>query len=137
MNNKGFAITSIIYGLMILFMIVVTSFISILIGRNRRIDELVKGVYKSIEYEEITINKNDFENDNSGYTTPKKTLYHFDINEDGVVECASFFPKNTILLLGETVGAENENDIYFYYSTNNEDNNSEDITKYKKITCIE
>ena len=49
MNNKGFAITGILYGLMLIFILALTSFLSILVGKNRRIDELEKSVYENLE----------------------------------------------------------------------------------------
>lgn len=49
MNNKGFAITSIIYGLMLLFVVILTSFIAILVGRSRRMDFLIEGIYEDFE----------------------------------------------------------------------------------------
>lgn len=138
MNNKGFAITSIIYGLMLLFVVIITSFLSILVGRNRRMDEVVEGVYESLKYEEITITKDSFiENDNTSYGTPKRALYHFDIDNDGTNECSSYLPKNTALILGTTRGdGALENDIYYYYAKNAEDKSGADVKNYEKITCI-
>lgn len=137
MNNKGFAITSIIYGLMLLFVVIITSFLSILVGRNRRMDELAEGVYESLKYEEIIITKDSFtENDNTSYGTPKRALYHFDIDKDGTVECLSYLPKNTALILGTTRGEGTENDVYYYYTKISGDTSGADVTNYEKITCI-
>lgn len=55
MNNKGFAITGILYGLMLIFILALTSFLSILVGKNRRIDALTDSVYEKIKYETISI----------------------------------------------------------------------------------
>ena len=56
MNNKGFAITGILYGLMLIFILALTSFLSILVGKNRRIDELEKSVYENLELKKETYN---------------------------------------------------------------------------------
>lgn len=93
MNNKGFAITSIIYGLMLLFVLVITSFISILVGRNRRMDALIEGVHESVKYEEIKVcDTCDNRFTNVTYTTLEKGLYNFDDN------CKIYLPKNTIVI---------------------------------------
>ena len=78
MNNKGFAITSIIYGLMILFVMVVSSFLSILVGRMNRMDELLEGVYETVGYEGIRVCDwctNKFDEESKTFVTPKKGLY--------------------------------------------------------------
>lgn len=159
MNNKGFAITSIIYGLMLMFVVIITSFLSILIGKNRRVDELIEGVYESVLYDEIIVKYADTDkkfyidkNDNNVYNeadgdiisedinvfvTPKKALYHFDVDNNIGVECSSYLPKNTVLILGSIKGGgANANDIYFYYTTDINDKKGYDVSNYQKITCI-
>ena len=96
MNNKGFAITSIIYGLMLLFIVIISSFLSILVGRNRRVDELVEGVYETVEYETINVTQADFENEHRAYVTKKRALYNFDINGE---VCLTYLPKFTFYLI--------------------------------------
>ena len=44
MNNKGFAITGILYGLMILFVIVITSFLAVVVGKSKRDSEVLNEV---------------------------------------------------------------------------------------------
>jgi len=146
MNNKGFAITSIIYGLMLLFVVIVTSFLSILVGKNRRFDELVEGVYDSLEYEtiEVTINetKNDFtENENTTYVTKKRALYNFDINGE---KCLTYLPRSVILITGEYKDPGNDsvkNNLYYYYQKDNSEytkKEAKDLNNYKELTpnCI-
>ena len=146
MNNKGFAITSIIYGLMLLFVVIVTSFLSILVGKNRRFDELVEGVYDSLEYEtiEVTINetKNDFkENENTTYVTKKRALYNFKINNK---ECLVYLPRSVILITGaykEPGNDDIKNKLYYYYQKDNSEetkNEAKDLKNYKELTnnCI-
>lgn len=133
MNNKGFAISSIIYGLMLLFVLCVTSFLTILIGRNRRMDVLVKGVYDTVNYEEIQVDISMFSEETKTYVTEKKGLYNFDINGS---KCSVYLPKGVVLIDGNTKGIENSNDLYYYYATDSNDNKGENLDNYKKLECI-
>ena len=40
LNNKGFAITSVLYGLLILFVILVGSYLTILVAKKNRLDTI-------------------------------------------------------------------------------------------------
>lgn len=50
LNNKGFAITSILYGLLILFALLVASYLTILTARKNRLDDIIENIEK--EYNE-------------------------------------------------------------------------------------
>ncbi len=50
LNNKGFAITSILYGLLILFALLVASYLAILTSRKNRLDDIIENIEK--EYNE-------------------------------------------------------------------------------------
>lgn len=54
-NNKGFAITGIIYGLMIIFVFILSSFLAAVVGKNKRSEELLKSVHKDIEVDVINV----------------------------------------------------------------------------------
>lgn len=132
MNNKGFAITSIIYGLMLLFIVIVTSFLSILVGRNRRMDKLVEGVYDSLEYKQITVKTTAFENNKNAYVTREKGLYYFEYND-----CLVYLPKSVILVKDTFKNAviESENPVlYYFYNYNNIENGGENLDDYKELT---
>lgn len=125
MNNKGFAITSIIYGLMILFVMVVSSFLSILVGRMRRMDELIEGVYDTVKYEKILVNESDFDNETKTFVTNKKGLYNIDNR------CEVYLPKDVVIIRGETKSSNDiDQDKYFYNFGGNED-----LDKYTEIKC--
>ena len=81
MNNKGFAVTGIIYGIMLLFVLVVTSFLTIIVGRNRRVDALVDGVYDKVNYYTETITLDDT---NAAFITQRKGLYKINYNGEYV-----------------------------------------------------
>ena len=132
MNNKGFAITSIIYGLMLLFIVIVTSFLSILVGRNRRMDELVEGIYDSLDYKQITVKSTAFDNSKNSYVTREKGLYYFEYND-----CLVFLPKSVILVkdtFKAPFDATSTPTLYYYYNYNNEANGGENLDDYKKLT---
>ena len=44
LNNKGFAITSVLYGLLILFVMVTGSYLSILAAKKNRLDVITKDI---------------------------------------------------------------------------------------------
>ena len=44
LNNKGFAITGILYGLLILFALLVGSYLTILTARKNRLDGIVENI---------------------------------------------------------------------------------------------
>lgn len=157
MNNKGFAITSIIYGLMLMFVVIITSFLSILIGKNRRVDELIEGVYESVLYDEIIVKYDDTDkkfyidkNDNNVYNeadgdiisedtyvfvTPQKALYHFKIgkisNTKYKYECSVFLPKSTVIV-HEKVNDSTSNELIFNLGGSE---NIEDFVKLKP-NCV-
>ena len=47
LNNKGFAITAVLYGLLILFIILVSSYLLVLSAKKDRVDTLVKDIEKN------------------------------------------------------------------------------------------
>lgn len=44
LNNKGFAITAVLYGLLILFVVLVSSYLLVLSAKKDRIDDLVNDI---------------------------------------------------------------------------------------------
>lgn len=50
LNNKGFAITAVLYGLLILFSLLVSSYLLVLSARKDRIDDLTNDIEE--EYRE-------------------------------------------------------------------------------------
>ena len=149
MNNKGFAITSIIYGLMLLFVMIVASFISVLVGRNRRMDDLLDSVRESVSYSVVNICYNNYDNyfyvnnnnnnsceynekayDSAGaYVTEKKGKYIFKFSDDST--CVVYLPKNTAIIsefLKES-GAIGNN-LYYIIG------GSDDVNDFSGLNCI-
>ena len=47
LNNKGFAITAVLYGLLILFTLLVSSYLMILSAKKDRVDDITKTIEDS------------------------------------------------------------------------------------------
>ena len=74
MNNRGFAITSVLYGLLILFLLVMVSTLRILSSQKDMMDELIDGhdgARDIVKLEKISVNFDE----TSDYLTPKKAMY--------------------------------------------------------------
>lgn len=57
LNNKGFAITSVLYGLLILFVVMMSSYLTVLSAKKNRIDTITKEIeddYNFIPEEGLT-----------------------------------------------------------------------------------
>jgi len=114
MNNKGFAITGMIYGIMILFLLIISSFMSVLVGRIMRTDALVDEIYETLKYKEVTI---DIASTSFPYVTTKRARYNF---TNGVSNCNLFLPNNTVI-------AKDSGKLYYLIG------GSENILDYKEI----
>lgn len=51
LNNKGFAITSVLYGLLILFVVLIGTYLTILSAQKNRVDTLVEGIEENYNSE--------------------------------------------------------------------------------------
>lgn len=58
LNNKGFAITSVLYGLLILFVVLVGTYLTILSAQKNRVDTLVEGIEENYNSETCIKNPN-------------------------------------------------------------------------------
>lgn len=50
LNNKGFAITTVLYGLLILFVFLLASYFTVLTAKKNRLDRLTKGIEEDYYY---------------------------------------------------------------------------------------
>lgn len=156
LNNKGFAITAIIYSIMLLFVLILSSFLQILIGRNKRTDALLTSTYDNISYDLIVV---EFESDGTVYegiikngrvmdrikysakedeettdiyVTEKRSIYIFSYQSNG---CISILPKNTIIINSNIKTDGDSDKLYYYVVTEEDDENSQDTSKYKELSC--
>ena len=149
LNNKGFAITAIIYGIMLLFVLILASFLSVLIGRNKRSDALLDSTYQNIKYDIYDIKINDdgsvLENDNSYtaktgettkdiYITKVRALYKFTYSNGNI--CNVILPKNVVVIDNTLRGESDNSKLYYYLVKDGDDNNSSDVSKYSMLECI-
>lgn len=125
MNNKGFAITGILYGLMLVFILALTSFLSILVGKNKRMDALTDSVYESITLNSITYNFTEDEEDYK-YTTLSTGLYTFNYNSS---ICSVYLPSNVVII---TSNAKKEVDNKLYYKVGGSSN----LEDFKELECL-
>lgn len=51
LNNKGFAITSVLYGLLILFVVMMSSYLTVLSAKKNRLDNIVKEIENSYSFD--------------------------------------------------------------------------------------
>ena len=118
MNNKGFAITGILYGLMLIFILVLSSFLSVLIGKNRRIDELENNIYINTSVYSVGVNIvdiNDLYSDGVSYSFNN---FDYKISTlDNRVNNNSYI-KN-INILPEYIYTTKRNALYFLSFNNN------------------
>ena len=91
MNNKGFAITGILYGILLLFLAVLASLLAVLSTRINRLFTLTEEVNASIENKN-TININTTITDY--YITEYRGKYTFNVNGS---TCTSYLPSNILL----------------------------------------
>ena len=124
MNNKGFAITGILYGLMILFVIVITSFLAVVVGKSKRDNEVLNNVKESLLLNSSeTVYWSKFNYANYGWTyngyrysyvTDRRALYTFE-NADYDTCVSMYLPKGTVVIIDSEgrlsyslYGSENE-----------------------------
>ena len=97
MNNKGFAITGILYTIFILFIMVL---LSILAGLNTRKDLLEKSImsfeddYKILEENKV-VDIGGYTNTNTALVTGKY-VFHFNLNSN--IKCTKYLKKGDSLV---------------------------------------
>lgn len=91
LNNKGFAITSVLYGLLILFVVLVGTYLTILSAQKNRVDTLVEGI------EENYNEGNNYYTISFTYTKDDgtETIEKLKVNKDG-----SDIENNTVTITG-------------------------------------
>ncbi len=97
MNNKGFAITGILYGLMVTFILMVLSLLAILSSKKNRLMEITGSITNTIDFKEEVLTQNI----NLPYVTEKRGKYVFIVN--GTYECSAYLPPNAHIIATEYV----------------------------------
>lgn len=100
MNNKGFAITGILYGVLLLFLMVLLSLLYVLVTRINRLTTLNEEVKKVVETKnEITTIENKPTDAEPYYITTMRGKYEILINN--TTTCYAYLPKDILLKINE------------------------------------
>lgn len=95
LNNKGFAITAILYSILILFLLLFLATLKILNTRNDRIEKNYESVMKNFtSSDEVNINVDLA----TGYSTKYRGRYEIKINESTVY---TYLPAYTLIVIKE------------------------------------
>lgn len=113
LNNKGFAITSVLYGLLILFVLLVGSYLTILTARKNRQDKITENIETKYYYSKMSGDMT-LEDD---FTAPYTGKYIFDNNEKCYIYLAkgSVLDKSDIILGDSSCNVDNGVNVYAYY----------------------
>lgn len=98
LNNRGFAITAVLYGLLILFLLLFLGMIRILNTERKRMEKISDEIDKSIvNMDKIGINSDNMISEGGIYVTPYRGKYVFKINGDGTKEYYMYLPIYSIV----------------------------------------
>lgn len=100
LNNRGFAITAVLYGLLILFLLLFLGMIRILNTERKRMEKISDEIDKSIvNMEKIDINSGISEG--GIYVTPYRGKYVFNITGDTTKKYYMYLPIYSIVSISE------------------------------------
>jgi len=92
LNNKGFAITSVLYGLLILFVLLVGTYLTILSSKKNRVDNLLSDFDKNNSYTNI------YTPTSTSITFPYKATYTgkyiFGTESNNELNCITYLYKD-------------------------------------------
>lgn len=112
LNNKGFAISAIIYSALILFLLVMLTFLQALSSRRNQLEHVMESAKEVIEYTTISINKEA----EPYYVTPYRGRYTISTTEGSA---DIFLPKDTLIRkVGSKVKFNDDNPINITDNTN-------------------
>ena len=98
LNNRGFAITAVLYGLLILFLLLFLGMIRILNTERKRMEKISDEIDKSIvNMEKIDINSGNEISEGGIYVTPYGGKYVFKITGDETKEYYMYLPIYSIV----------------------------------------
>lgn len=106
LNNKGFAMSAIIYSALILFLMVMLAFLSALSSRKNQLTKVIESAENTLQYKEININQTLSSNDY--YITKYRGKYKI-TTPSGTGEI--YLPKDIVIM-------KSDNGIKFENSSN-------------------
>lgn len=96
-NNKGFAITGILYFVLIMFLMIISSLLLVLKTRINRLTDLNTTINEEVELKEKIVDE-----PIDSYITSFRGKYIFEITDStGVKTCYSYLPNNALIVLQE------------------------------------
>lgn len=101
LNNKGFAITSVLYGLLILFVVFTGTYLSLLGAKKNKLDNITKDIEAKYNFN-IKLEKNETIGDT--YTAPYTGKYTFNT-------CTMYLYKGNVYEKSELCNASTLNTI--------------------------
>lgn len=102
LNNRGFAITAVLYGLLILFLLLFLGMIRILNTERKRMEKISDEIDKSIvNMDKIDINSDNVISEGGIYVTPYRGKYVFNITGDETKEYYMYLPIYSIVSISE------------------------------------
>lgn len=132
LNNKGFAITAVLYGLLILFVVLVSSFLVVLSIKKDRVEELVTEIEN--EYNNKCPTVNYIPQEGEYYNVPHTGTYIFSITDANSGEildnCSVYLYEDDIIQFVSGSIEVNDLDISF----DNQD--CDEIIYYKNVASI-
>lgn len=128
LNNKGFAITGILYTILILFLFALSSLLLTMSTKLNRSIKLTNNIYSSVENKNeisyIDDENNYIDTNNNYFVAQYRGKYEFVIN-DGV-ECFAYFPEDSIILI--------KNNKIYYKKANNIEPSSINVNDINDLT---
>lgn len=100
LNNKGFAITGILYFVLIMFLMIISSLLLMLKTRINRLTDLNDTINSEVELKENIVDV-----DVESYITNLRGKYIFQITKsmEPNKNCYSYLPKNSLLILQDGI----------------------------------
>jgi len=95
LNNKGFAITSVLYGLLILFVSLVGTYLAVLVSKMNRLNNISEEINDKYGFTSEKIIGSQI---TESYTAEYTGKYIFTVNFDGeTLDCTSYMVKGNII----------------------------------------
>lgn len=92
MNNKGFAITAVLYGLLVMFLMIVVGTLAILYNQKKMMEELIDGDNGAREI--VKLKTIELSEDSFPFTTSEMALY---VYNNGDKECKQYYAAGKTL----------------------------------------
>ena len=128
LDNKGFAITGILYTILIVFLFVLSSLLLTMSTKLNRSIKLTNNIYSSVENKNeisyIDDDNNYIDSNNNYFVAQYRGKYEFVINNGN--ECFAYLPEDSIVLI--------KNNKIYYKKDNNIESSSINVNDINDIS---